>query len=81
METKRLVNWRILICALCLILIFSGLSIRIYWIQTVDAARIMGQAQEQWDRNRTLQPTRGAIKDRNGEILAFQGKAYTVNAS
>lgn len=80
MEGKRLVNWRILVCALCLILIFSGLGIRIYWIQTVDAARIMGQAQEQWDRNRTLQPARGAIKDRNGEILAFQGKAYTVNA-
>ncbi|MDR4999156.1 penicillin-binding protein [Brevibacillus parabrevis] len=80
MDTKRLVNWRILICALCLILIFSTLSLRIYWIQTVEASKIMDKATEQWDRARTLQPMRGAIKDRNGEILAFDGKAYTVNA-
>ncbi|TGV04503.1 penicillin-binding protein, partial [Mesorhizobium sp. M00.F.Ca.ET.186.01.1.1] len=79
-DTKRLVNWRILICALCLILIFSTFSLRIYWIQTVEASKIMDKATEQWDRARTLQPMRGAIKDRNGEILAFDGKAYTVNA-
>lgn len=80
METKRRMNLRILMVALCTILIFTGLSFRIYWIQTVDAAKIMEHAQGQWDRERTLKPKRGSIKDRNGEILAYEGKGYTVNA-
>ncbi|WP_289141731.1 penicillin-binding protein [uncultured Brevibacillus sp.] len=80
METKRRMNLRILMVALCTILIFTGLSFRIYWIQTVDAAKIMEHAQGQWDRERTLKPKRGSIKDRNGEILAYEGKGYIVNA-
>ncbi|MGG0937788.1 penicillin-binding transpeptidase domain-containing protein [Brevibacillus centrosporus] len=80
MEGKRRVNWRILMLALCMILVFSGLSFRIWWIQTVDAAKIMDYASGQWDWEKTLKPKRGAIMDRNGEILAYEGKAYTVNA-
>ncbi|MFA4132261.1 MULTISPECIES: penicillin-binding transpeptidase domain-containing protein [unclassified Brevibacillus] len=80
MEWKRKVNWRILMVALCTILIFSTLSFRIYWLQTVKATKIMGMAQVQWDREQVLKPKRGAIYDRNGEILAYNGKAYTVNA-
>lgn len=80
MEAKRRVNWRILVLALCTILIFSGLSFRVWWIQTVEAAKIMEYASGQWDWEKTLKPKRGAILDRNGEILAYEGKAYTVNA-
>ncbi|GED60360.1 penicillin-binding transpeptidase domain-containing protein [Brevibacillus formosus] len=80
MEWKRKVNWRILMVALCTILIFSTLSFRIYWLQTVKATDIMETAQVQWDRQQVLKPKRGAIYDRNGEILAYNGKAYTVNA-
>lgn len=80
MESKRRVNWRILLFALCLIVVFSGLSFRVWWIQTVDAAKIMDYASGQWDWEKTLKPKRGAIMDRNGEILAYEGKAYTVNA-
>ncbi|MBG9944860.1 penicillin-binding transpeptidase domain-containing protein [Brevibacillus formosus] len=80
MEWKRKVNWRILMVALCTILIFSTLSFRIYWLQTVKATEIMETAQVQWDRQQVLKPKRGAIYDRNGEILAYNGKAYTVNA-
>ncbi|MGG1661690.1 penicillin-binding transpeptidase domain-containing protein [Brevibacillus sp. NRS-1366] len=80
METKRRINLRILMVALCTILIFTGLTFRIYWIQTVDAARIMEHAQGQWDRERTLIPKRGLIMDRNGDYLAYEGKGYIVNA-
>jgi len=79
-EGKRRVNWRILMIALCMILVFSGLSFRVWWLQTVDAAKIMDYASGQWDWEKTLKPKRGAIMDRNGEILAYEGKAYTVNA-
>jgi len=80
METKRRVNWRILLFALCVIVGFSSLSMRLWWLQKVEAAKIMDYARTQWDREKTLQPKRGAIMDRNGEILAYEGKAYTVNA-
>ncbi|MCM3078442.1 penicillin-binding protein [Brevibacillus invocatus] len=80
MDTKRRVNWRILMFALCVILGFSGLSMRMWWLQSVEAAKIMDYARSQWDWEKTLKPKRGAIMDRNGEILAYEGKAYTVNA-
>ena len=80
METKKRVNWRILLIALCIIVGFSGLSFRVWWLQSVEAAKIMEYAKSQWDWEKTLKPKRGAIMDRNGEILAYEGKAYTVNA-
>ncbi len=81
METKKRVNWRILLLAFMTILVFSGLTVRLWWIQTVDAAWIMDEAKEQWDWKKKLKPKRGAILDRNGEVLAYEGKAYTVNAT
>ncbi|CAJ1001966.1 MULTISPECIES: PASTA domain-containing penicillin-binding protein [Brevibacillus] len=81
MDTKRRVNWRILILALCTIVLFSGLTVRLWWLQTVEAAKLMDYAKIQWDdMEKTLQPKRGEILDRNGEKLAFEAKAYTVNA-
>jgi len=80
MDAKKRVNWRMLLLAFLTILIFSGLTVRLWWIQTVEAAWIMSEAKEQWDWNKKLKPKRGAILDRNGEVLAYEGKAYTVNA-
>ncbi|MEJ8544591.1 penicillin-binding transpeptidase domain-containing protein [Brevibacillus borstelensis] len=80
MDMKRRVNLRIILLALCVIVMFSSLTIRLWWIQTVDAADIIKIAQVQWDLKKTLNPKRGAILDRNGEILAFEGRAYEVSA-
>jgi len=80
MDTRKRLNWRILLLALCLIISFFGLSFRLWWLQSVEAAKIMEYAESQWDWEKTLRPKRGAILDRNGEILAYEGKAYTVNA-
>jgi penicillin-binding protein 2B len=80
METKRRINWRILFTAFITVLVFFGLTFRLWWIQTVDAAWIMEHAKEQWDWEKKLKPKRGEIRDRNGEVLAYEGKAYTVNA-
>lgn len=63
--------------------IFTFLIImsRIWWLQTVEADKIIEYATEQqWKWESTLKPKRGMIMDRNGEILAYEGKAYTVNA-
>jgi penicillin-binding protein 2B len=80
MEMKRRINWRILFMALLTVLVFFGLTVRLWWIQSVDAAWIMERAKEQWDWEKKLKPKRGSILDRNGEVLAYEGKAYTVNA-
>ncbi|WP_243014798.1 PASTA domain-containing penicillin-binding protein [Brevibacillus borstelensis] len=80
MELKRRVNLRIILLALCVIVLFSSLTVRLWWIQTVEATGIMEIAQKQWDLEKTLKPKRGAILDRNGEILAYEGKAYDVSA-
>lgn len=40
----------------------------------------MKDAQAQWERNVTIEPKRGTIFDRKGELLAYTSKAYTVIA-
>ena len=69
MDLKRRINLRIIFLALTAILMFLTMTVRLWWIQTVDAAYIMGKAK--WDWEKTLKPKRGAILDRNGEYLAF----------
>jgi penicillin-binding protein 2B len=60
--------------------LFFLLTFRLFWIQTVNAAWLMKDAQAQWERNVTIEPKRGTIFDRNGELLAYTAKAYTVIA-
>lgn len=81
MDTKRRINWRTLWFGVGLVLLFMGLLVRVWWIQTVDAAWIVEEAKKQWERDKNIRPTRGSIFDRNNEVLAYEGKAYTVNAT
>ncbi|MBO8162258.1 MAG: PASTA domain-containing protein [Brevibacillus sp.] len=80
METRRRVNWRTLWLGISLIVLFSGLIARLWWIQSVDAAWIIEKAKRQWEVERVLNPKRGSILDRNGHVLAYEGKAYRVEA-
>ncbi|MGE5702330.1 MAG: peptidoglycan D,D-transpeptidase FtsI family protein [Clostridia bacterium] len=80
MDSKRNANVRILLIGLIFLLVFSGLAGRLWWLQTVEAAWIMEKGNNQWEKEKILQPKRGSILDRNGEVFAYEGKAYTVNA-
>lgn len=80
MDPKRRINWRTLWFGAGLILLFMGLLVRVWWIQSVEAAWIIDLAKKQWERDKHIRPTRGSILDRNGEVLAYEGKAYTLNA-
>ena len=60
--------------------LFFLLLFRLFWIQTVSAEWYLQKAQVQWERNDTINPKRGTIYDRNGELLAYTSKAYTVIA-
>ncbi|TMV46666.1 PASTA domain-containing protein [Paenibacillus mesophilus] len=59
-------------------LFFIVLIGKIYWVQVVDASELLKKAQEMWERNKTIQPVRGSIVDRNKQVLAEDGPSYTV---
>ncbi|RXT15000.1 PASTA domain-containing penicillin-binding protein [Ammoniphilus sp. CFH 90114] len=61
-------------------LLFFLLIFRLFYIQTVNADLWVQSAQAQWERNDILHPKRGTVFDRNGEVLAYTSKAYTVIA-
>ena len=61
-------------------LLFFLVIFRLFWIQTVSAEWLVAQAQTMWERSGKLSPDRGTIYDRNGQILAYTSKAYTVIA-
>ena len=60
--------------------LFFLLLFRLFWVQTVSADWLLQEAQLQWERNDTIHPKRGTVYDRNGELLAYTSKAYTVIA-
>ncbi|MGD8190021.1 penicillin-binding transpeptidase domain-containing protein [Brevibacillus ginsengisoli] len=79
MDPKRRINSRALLFGAGLIVLFMGLLVRVWWIQTVEASSILDKAKDQWERNKNIHAQRGSILDRNGGILAYEGRAYTVN--
>ncbi|MDF2725776.1 MAG: stage sporulation protein [Paenibacillus sp.] len=59
-------------------LFFIVLIGKIYWVQVVEASDLLKKAQVMWERNKTIQPIRGSIVDRNSQVLAEDGPSYTV---
>ncbi|GAA4715540.1 penicillin-binding protein 2B [Brevibacillus fulvus] len=81
MNMKHRIQKRIIFLGVVITLLFSGISVRLWWIQSVEASQILDKAKQQWERDKDIKPRRGSILDRNGQILAYEGKAYTVNAT
>lgn len=78
--TERRIKLRTRFLGVAFTLLFFLLMFRLFYIQTVKADLWVENAQSQWERNDTLHPRRGTIYDRNGEVLAYTSKAYTVIA-
>ncbi|MBN6185944.1 PASTA domain-containing protein [Aneurinibacillus sp. BA2021] len=77
---RRKINLRTLFMGGLFTLSFFALILRTFWIQYVDSAEIMVKAKDTWERSNAINPKRGDIVDRNGQLLAYHGKAYTVIA-
>lgn len=74
-----LIRIRILFAALAMIIIgFSVLIFRLFKLQIVDSDEYKRQASSQQIRTTEISPTRGTIKDRNGNVLAMSSTAWTV---
>ncbi|KPV56242.1 peptidoglycan glycosyltransferase [Paenibacillus sp. A3] len=60
-------------------LLFVVLITRIYWVQVVDGARLVTKVKEnQWSKEKVIQPVRGSIFDRYGKVLAEDSPAFTL---
>ncbi|PDO11186.1 MAG: hypothetical protein BLM47_03005 [Candidatus Reconcilbacillus cellulovorans] len=74
----KTVKLRALAVTVAFSVLFAALVVRLYWIQVVHADAYLREAQEIWNVTRPLKANRGAIYDRNGNLLAADGLAYTV---
>lgn len=62
-------------------LFFVILIGRLYWVQVVKADFWLSNAESYWSASEHLTAKRGEIMDRNGNVLAMDGRAYTVAVS
>ncbi len=61
--------------------LFLVLTARLFYLQAIAAEDLQRRAQAQWTSRSVIAPTRGAIYDRNGAVLAMSATAYTASAS
>ncbi len=81
METRRRMALRsIIVIGGGFTLLFFLIFGRLFWIQYVEADWLNAAAFSQWEREEFVEPTRGAILDRNGHNLAYNGPSYNVVA-
>lgn len=78
--TKKRIGYRTLSLGVLFTALFFLLILRTFWIQVIKSDEIMAKASDVWERSSGVTPKRGAILDRNGEVLAYTSKAYTVIA-
>lgn len=61
-------------------LLFFLLFARLFYIQYFQADWLNAAAMSQWEREEFVEPKRGAILDRNGQNLAYNGPSYNIVA-
>lgn len=76
---KNLFKSRTLVLGLVMFLLFGILIWRIFTLQIVNGAKYQENYSLRIQKTRTLNSTRGNIFDRNGEVLACNELAYSIN--
>ena len=69
---------RILRIFLCFLCVFALLTVRLGWIQFVNGSSLQSMAYTQQTLDRSINPNRGIIYDRNGIPLAVSASVETV---
>lgn len=72
---------RSLLMGVVFTLIFTALLGKLYWVQVVDGAELLKQAQDSWIENKVIPAKRGSILDRNGNVLAQDAPSWTVSVN
>lgn len=79
--TGPVIRRRLALLMAIFLVLFVVLSVRLFQLQIVQAESLQIRAQAQWTSESTIQPTRGRILDRNGNVLAQSATAYTLSVS
>ncbi|KAF6568372.1 PASTA domain-containing protein [Paenibacillus sp. EKM202P] len=72
------IKLRTLLIGGCITLFFLVLLLKVFWIQVVSGEYWHNQVVTQIERDQVIQPKRGTIMDRKGNVLATDAPAYTV---
>ncbi len=76
-----IVRKRLIWLAVIITFLFFAVLIRVGRLTTVDAAELTRRGERQWTRAGVVTADRGAIYDRNGQVLARNATAYIVTAA
>lgn len=79
--TGPVIRRRIALLMAIFFALFVALCIRLFSLQILQAEELQLRAQSQWTSESIIEPNRGKIYDRNGNILAQSATAYTLSAS
>ena len=74
----RRIKLRALLVGGLITLLFVVLMGRVYFVQVVHGDHYLSLAKNIWSASKQINPVRGTITDRNGNILAMDAAAYTV---
>lgn len=76
--TRKRIGYRTLSLGVLFTALFFLLILRTFWLQMVNGTELLAKANDVWSRSSAVTPNRGEVLDRNGEIMAYNTKAYTV---
>ncbi len=79
-SSRRTAPDRYWLLLVCLALSLTGLGLRVFWIQVVEAPAYAKKAADQRRRDMVITPKRGVIYDREGQPLAISTEARTIYA-
>lgn len=80
MKIQDKIKWRTYVLGGLFTVLLFVLIGRLFWLQNIESAELLVKARKTWEKSNAINPKRGEIIDRNGQQLAYTGKAYTVIA-
>ncbi|MFC4076538.1 penicillin-binding transpeptidase domain-containing protein [Salinithrix halophila] len=78
--TSKQSKLRSLFVGITFIFLLTAVIFRLFWIQTVDASFLRERAGKTWEKRDVIKPKRGSIKDRKGNDLVEEVRAYIIAA-
>lgn len=79
-KKKSVFFQRLILVAVCVVVGFIGVIIKLFILQTVQAEKHQQMALKQWTTDTSITAARGRILDTNGDVLAQSGTVYKVLA-
>lgn len=77
---RKTIKFRILLVCLLILGLVLSITLRLLWIQTVEASDLRKRAEKIWEKEELIEPSRGSITDRNGEPLVRDIVKYIIAA-